>query len=285
MDVEVIALTPNAEEVIEECGRTAYLSFDKQTSHPIFKLRFISSTSNEESASVERPLLHQLLWENSEHRDILVDSGVVSAKVSWVIADLEALLGKQLAHDGRVYEIVAAYRDSAEKFIRMVIKRGHESVLEHASATVRVRGGSRAFTHQFVRHRLASITQQSQRYVNEDSFRYVTPPAIKERPEALELFTAHMDATRDLYIRLQDMGLKNEDARFVLPNATCSEITFTTNLREWRHIFKLRGEKHAQWEIRSMALDLLEAFHILVPSVFCDMVVDRERGVIVHKPL
>lgn len=155
--------------------------------------------------------------------------------------------------------------------IRRLVKSGHHSVLEHASATFRISGGSRAMTHQLVRHRLMAISQQSQRYVNESQFDYVVPPSIQKNDEAKQLFLQYMDNIAEMYRRLKVMGLKNEDARFVLPNACCSEIVISANFREFRHIFKVRCDKHAQWEIRYAAMKMLQILLGHAVSVFEDM--------------
>ena len=169
---------------------------------------------------------------------------------------------------------------SARDFIRMLIKLGHESVLEHASATFRVRGGSRAFTHQLVRHRLCSYTQQSQRHVNEASFEYVEPNSVRTNAEAHVLFSAHINSAKETYARLQQMGISNEDARFVLPNAVVSEIVVTANFRQWRHVLELRGGPEAQWEIRVFALEVLRILKQYAPAVFEDFDVDVATGTI-----
>jgi len=169
-------------------------------------------------------------------------------------------------------------REESEKpFIRMLIKRGHLSVLEHASATFVVSGASRAFTHQLVRHRLCSFSQQSQRYVDESNFRYVEPESIKNNPGAHTIFTDFMENARRVYTELQRMGIKNEDARFVLPNAVESQIVITANLREWRHIIELRGDPSAQWEIRRFAVEVLKLLKKHAPAVFYDLEVDEEN--------
>lgn len=167
-------------------------------------------------------------------------------------------------------------------FIKHLIKRGHESVLEHASATFRIEGCSRAMTHQIVRHRIASFTQQSQRYVNEANFNYVIPPSISKIKSILDggisaiekKYIDHMKRTKEFYIELQKY-VKGEDARFVLPNATCSEIVMTANMREWRHFLTLRGNKHAQWEIREVAIWIYEELKHRVPSIVCDFKFDK----------
>ncbi len=115
-------------------------------------------------------------------------------------------------------------KNTERTFIRMLIKGGHYSVLEHAYATFMISGISRAFTHQLVRHRLCSYTQQSQRYVDESNFNYIEPGAIRNNPKAHSLFTKFMDNAKRIYSELQRVGIKNEDARFVLPNSIESQI-------------------------------------------------------------
>ena len=172
---------------------------------------------------------------------------------------------------------------SDKKFIRMLVKAGHTSVLEHAWATVRIAGVSRALTHQLVRHRLAAFTQQSQRYVNESDFHYVTPPAVAKTPEAKAVFDDLLEQSRQAYARLKELGLRNEDARFVLPNAVATEIVMSANLREWRHIIELRGHPAAQWEIREAAIEVLKALSVHAPTVFGDLQVDEARRAVRSK--
>lgn len=171
-------------------------------------------------------------------------------------------------------------KDTEKAFIRMLIKRGHLSVLEHAYAAFRISGVSRAFTHQLVRHRLCSFIQQSQRYVDERNFNFIEPQSIKNNPEAHSIFTESIDNARKTYMKLQKLGIKNEDARFVLPNATESQIVITANLREWRHIVKLRGEPDAQWEIRRAAIEILKILKKHAPTVFGDFEIDEKNSVI-----
>lgn len=166
--------------------------------------------------------------------------------------------------------------DGTEKnFIRNCIKNGHHSILEHASASFRIKGASRAFTHQLVRHRVASFSQQSQRYVNEGEFNFVVPPEIAENPEALAEFREYMESSRKTYNRLRELGIKKEDARFVLPNALESQIVFSANFRELRFVFSLRLHKSAQWEIRRVCLEMLKIMQREAPSVFSDFVIDE----------
>lgn len=207
MKVELLSITPNVEKLIENAGRTAYLSFEKKR------------------------------------------------------------------------------RGSERKFIEMLIKSGHFSVLEHAYATFRIKGGSRAFTHQLVRHRLCSYTQQSQRYVDESKFDYIEPEPIKNNEQAHYLFTNFINKAKEVYTDLQKLGIKNEDARFILPNAVESEVVITANFREWRHIIELRGSPDAQWEIRKVAIEILKILKKHAPTVFEDFEIDEESSTIKRKRL
>jgi thymidylate synthase (FAD) len=156
------------------------------------------------------------------------------------------------------------------RIIEHLIRSGHESVLEHASVTYRVGGVSRTLTHQLVRHRIASYSQRSQRYVKEREPSYVTPPALSN--VASLIFHKAMDNAWAAYNELLECGIKGEDARFVLPNACQSEIIITMNFRELRHFFKLRTSKHAQWEIRNMAKEMWnQVMRIGAANVFADI--------------
>jgi thymidylate synthase (FAD) len=162
----------------------------------------------------------------------------------------------------------------------MLISRGHLSVLEHASAAFRIRGVSRALTHQLVRHRLASYSQRSQRYVSEGGFPYVTPPAIEGDPAAKRRYDDAVENARAAYEDLIALGVKREDARFVLPNATATEIVMTANFREWRHVLELRGHRSAQWEIRRLAVAILKILREYAPATFGDFSIDETDYVI-----
>ena len=162
---------------------------------------------------------------------------------------------------------------SEKKFIRMIINLGHLSVIEHAVASFRISDVSRSLTHQLVRHRLASFTQKSQRYVDERNFTFVEPPKVEENPEAHEIYVNFMKTVRETYKKLREFKIPKEDARFVLPNATTTEIVITANLREWRHIVELRGSEHAQREIRRMTIEILRILKREAPTVFEDFVI------------
>ncbi len=191
LKVTLLAITPDAEKLIEEAGRTCYLSYDK----------------------------------------------------------------------------IGA--NSASDFIQRLIKMGHDSPLEHACATFRIENCSRAMTHQLVRHRLMSVSQQSQRYVDEENFSFVIPETLPAKD--VDEFKADMETIRLMYKKWRNKGLKREDARFVLPNACTSEIVVTANLREWRHIIKMRTSPKAQWEIRIACTEIFKILKHHAPDCFNDI--------------
>ncbi len=175
-------------------------------------------------------------------------------------------------------------RDGSEKdFIRMLLRNRHFSVFEHAYATFRISGVSRAFTHQMVRHRLCSFIQQSQRYVDEKNFRYIEPDSIRENPDAHNLFIEFMEKAREVYKKLQEMRIRREDARYILPNAVESQIVVSANFRQWRHIIGLRGSPQSQWEIRRVAIEVLKILKLHAPNVFGDFDIDEKREIIFHR--
>jgi len=159
---------------------------------------------------------------------------------------------------------------SIEKFLGRILRLGHLSVLEHASFTFGVEGISRATSHQLVRHRLASYSQQSQRYVTAERPEYVTPASIGSDPGRLERFERAMAGAYSLYKELIEEGVAAEDARFLLPNAACTKIIVTMNARELIHFFRLRCCERAQWEIREMATRMLALARRKAPFIFAD---------------
>lgn len=165
----------------------------------------------------------------------------------------------------------AVNAETREKFISSVIKRGHTSVVEHASATFKIEGISRACSHQLVRHRIASYSQRSQRYVKENQFDYVIPPEIASNTHTNRIYINFMEKSQATYETLMKFGIKAEDARFVLPNACCTEITTTMNFRALRNFFELRCDKHAQWEIRDLANKMLDIMMQHAACVFSDL--------------
>lgn len=152
-----------------------------------------------------------------------------------------------------------------EKFIRMIVMRGHESVLEHGSLTFKVRT-NRAIANEIVRHRLASYSQESTRYVKYDDIEFI--PGEKLRDSNLEELLSKAEFA---YKFLTDYGLKPEDARDILPNATATSLVMTMNFRELRHFLKLRLDKAAHPQIRELAgmiLDILkEKYPVFVEDI------------------
>lgn len=159
--------------------------------------------------------------------------------------------------------------DTAKRIIKRVTGYGHVSVIEHASFTFSLEGVSRAMTHQLVRHRIASFTQQSQRYVTYDTLdNYVTPETITSNGEAKRVFDSTLTAISEAYRKLLNLGVPKEDARFILPNAAKTNIIVTMNARELRHFFSLRCCARAQWEIRETACEMLRLARAVAPALF-----------------
>jgi thymidylate synthase (FAD) len=175
-----------------------------------------------------------------------------------------------IEHAGRVCYRSQGRGDPAA-FIRARLDEGHESIIEHASATFEVAGISRACSHQLVRHRLASYSQESQRYVDMSDPDVVMPEAINGDPEAQALWQDFMEHVVTTYQALRKRGIRKEDARFVLPNAAATRIIVTMNFRELLHFFRLRITPEAQWEIRRMALEMLRRLAPHAPAVFGDL--------------
>lgn len=200
MQVELMAITPNAEEVIEDACRTCYLSFHRKNPP-----------------------------------------------------------------------------ESTRELIAKILEKGHHSVLEHASATFRVLGASRVFTHEIVRHRFVSPSQQSQRYVSESKAEVIVPPSVAAVPEAQQEFERIVTAAKETYRKLVAAGVPKEDARYILPGGTASEIVLSANFREWRHVFEVRCHPRAHWEIRRVCLEMLRILQHESPIVFGDFRIDDER--------
>ncbi len=152
--------------------------------------------------------------------------------------------------------------------VKKIVDLGHTSTLEHVSFTFAIEGVSRVLTHQLVRHRIASYSQQSQRYVSEHDFEYILPPSIAANPAAREKFTALMDNVRHTYNELVALGVHKEDARYCLANATETKIVVTMNARSLLHFFELRCCTRAQWEIRRLAELMLSEVRKVAPLLF-----------------
>jgi thymidylate synthase (FAD) len=157
-----------------------------------------------------------------------------------------------------------------KELIKMVLASGHTSTLEHASFTFAIEGISRACSHQLVRHRLASYSQQSQRYVDfsREGINFVVPPSIRNDPGSFKEFKKAIKNAEETYFSLRKKGVAAEDARFVLPNAAETKIVVTMNARELLHFFELRLCQRAQWEIRALAGAMLKEVKKVCPTIF-----------------
>ena len=205
--------------------------------------------------------LKVILLEHTPNPEAVV---AMAAKLCYSPSDIEALKEKTAAKDQK-------------QFVEKLMEIGHMSPIEHASFTFAVEGISRACSHQLVRHRLASYSQQSQRYVSEEAgFDFIIPPSIKKDGELARYFRDFMNKAQEAYShivsRLNEKGLKgeeaNQDARFILPNACETKIIITMNARELLHFFKQRCCNRAQWEIRSMAINMLRLVSRTAPAIF-----------------
>ena len=182
--------------------------------------------------------------------------------------------------------------EKVESFLTLLGDLGHESPVEHASFTFGIEGVSRALLAQITRHRIASFSVQSQRYVEKSGFEYITPPEIADIPEAHELFVKEMEHDAEVYSKLRELLIEkhtktfieegmdektalaaagkkaNEDARFVLPNACDTRIIMTMNTRSLFNFFRLRCCNRAQWEIRELATEMLRLVRGVAPVLF-----------------
>ncbi|MCQ2446369.1 MAG: FAD-dependent thymidylate synthase [Clostridia bacterium] len=187
-----------------------------------------------------------------------------------IIAKIERAGRTCYESEGRIAE------GTAEKFIASIVKRGHESVLEHASVTVRLIC-DRGVTHEIVRHRIASYSQESTRYCNYSGDKFgneitvIRPFFWNDDPEKFEIWKNAMLATEKAYNDLIAAGATAQEARSVLPNSLKTEIVMTMNIREWRHFLKLRTAPAAHPQMREVAIPLLREFQKLLPSLFSDI--------------
>lgn len=183
-------------------------------------------------------------------------------------------------------------KENTEQFINMLMDIGHESPVEHVSFTFAVEGVSRTLTHQLVRHRMASFSQQSQRYVKLEQFNYVVPPQINSNKQARQVFVKSMEDSQKHYDeivdilynenfkRLSEQGLDEksaksksekksiEDARYIFPNACETKIVFTMNARSLFNFFKHRCCNRAQWEIRELSIEMYKLVKCVAPTLF-----------------
>ncbi len=158
--------------------------------------------------------------------------------------------------------------DRLKKILKKTMEMGHTSVTEHATFTFSIEGISRACSHQLVRHRIASYSQQSQRHIKPEEEKYVKPPKIEKNSSANKKFEEAMEKAWEAYGELIEKDVPEEDARFVLPNATKTNIVVTMNARSLMNFFELRTCMHAQWEIRRVANAMLKKVRDVAPTIF-----------------
>lgn len=162
---------------------------------------------------------------------------------------------------------------SGSAFVEKILASGHESVIEHASMTVRFIC-DRGVTHELVRHRLAAFSQESTRYCNYSKGKFggeltfIRPPFWRENSHEFKSWAAAMAVAENVYLDLIDKGCKPQEARSVLPNSLKTEIVVTANVREWRHIFRLRCSKRAHPQMRQIMVPLLSLCSGLIPELF-----------------
>jgi len=180
--------------------------------------------------------------------------------------EILASMAAKLTHSpATIDELKKSDKKELRAILKEVIKMGHTSVVEHASFTFAISDVSRSLTHQLVRHRIASYSQQSQRYV-EQEMNYVVPPSVR-KAKAEEKYHAIMKKIWELYGELKK-EIPTEDARYVLPNASCTKIIVTMNARSLLNFFELRCCLHAQWEIRRLAWRMLGMVKKVAPIIF-----------------
>lgn len=169
---------------------------------------------------------------------------------------------------------------SAEPLLRRIIKSGHESVIEHDTVTVRIIC-DRGVSHEIVRHRIASYSQESTRYCNYSKDKYgkeltfIKPLFWKEDSSEYKIWEAQMQSIEDSYLNLIQLGATPDQARSILPNSLKTEIVVTMNFREWRHFFKLRTSKRAHPQMREITIPLFNRFCELFPALFDDIQIDE----------
>lgn len=157
--------------------------------------------------------------------------------------------------------------EKTRSFVEKLVEMGHQSPLEHVSFTFAIDGVSRSLSHQLVRHRIASYSQKSQRYVDEKEFTWIMPPSIEKNPAAREIFEAQIESIRRCYAELA-AAVPREDARYILPNACETKLVVTMNARSLLHFFRVRCCNRAQWEIRRLAEMMLAEVRKKAPTLF-----------------
>lgn len=165
----------------------------------------------------------------------------------------------------------------ADRLLSQLLSSGHLSPFEHVSFTFAIEGISRAASHQLVRHRMASYSQQSQRYVSMKKLEWVTPPTIQRKPETSATFQALVEEVHRLYCRMLEQGVPAEDARYILPNAACTNLVMTMNARELIHVCSVRLCLHAQWEIRELFTRVKSEVEFVAPRIGAELLIKCDR--------
>ena len=168
------------------------------------------------------------------------------------------------------------------RLVEHLYKSGHHSVFEHIYFTFKIEGISRACSHQLVRHRMCSFTQRSQRYCSEADFEYVTPPTLERDGMNTWRYVDALFYSREIYSNLTKFDVKKEDARYILPNACCTDLYLSCNLRELIHICNERLCTRAQWEIRDLVKEMVR---VVDPAIHFMLVPKCRSGrIICHTP-
>lgn len=185
---------------------------------------------------------------------------------------LVALAARRCYSSRSADEIEDKFSESEiEKLLDFLRQRNHLSPFEHADFSFSVDGISRALSHQLVRHRMASYSQESQRYVNYmkvETLPFITPSKIGENENALKIYNQAIEQTLDAYRKMVEIGIPPEDARYIFPNAIETKIVFTMNARSLFNFFEQRCCIKAQWEIRNLALAMLREVRKVAPNIF-----------------
>ena len=196
-----------------------------------------------------------------------------------------SLVSATLSPIDTIAKIASICYDSDPKnalgLVKHLYKNGHHSVFEHIYFTFKIEGISRACSHQLVRHRHCSFTQRSQRYCSEEVFSVVRPPSVIEA-DRTGIYDVQMCSASAGYAELQQLGIPNEDARYILPNACETELYLSCNLRELIHMANERLCKRAQWEIRELVQQMCD---LVDPSLHFMLVPKCQSGrIICHSP-
>ncbi|HBN07516.1 MAG TPA: FAD-dependent thymidylate synthase [Cyanobacteria bacterium UBA8530] len=290
MNVELIHFTPRGEELVEWAGRICYRSHHRMTGDPSKFIEGIVSRGHESVIEHWRALFFvrategelldllssvPLLRFSRREKDFLLSGNArMFRQARGPLAEgmRKLLSGASPLLFGNGGNPLQSREPPNEKIVNewsyfLPAELTGAELSLHGAATFYFKGVSRALTHQLVRHRMASYSQASQRYCNEENFEVVVPPSVEEKG-ALPLFCRAIAGIRENYRELKESGLKAEDARYLLPNATSSEIAVSMTFEHWANFLALRCDSHAQWEIRNVAHLVKGLLHERLPQSF-----------------